>query len=369
MMVDYRSSLRIEPGREGAGSPQPGHRAPVARRSLSLDEYVEGVRRADRAILGRAITLIESSSDRDQRLAQELLTRLMPHTGGAHRVGITGIPGAGKSTFIETLGCNLTAAGHRVAVLAVDPSSGRSGGSILGDKMRMSRLAADPNAFIRPSPSAGTLGGVARKTRESMLICEAAGFDIVLVETVGVGQSETVVAGMTDFFLALMIAGGGDELQGIKRGLLELVDMLAINKADGDNRSRAESAAREYANAMHFMTPVDPGWTPPVVTCSAIDNVGIDELWRRIEEHRAIVTASGQLAARRKQQLLQWVWTMLEQQLQAMLTGHEQVGRLRLELEQAVLDGRLAPTLAARQLLEAFLTHPPDPPEVTDDPA
>ena len=259
--------------------PQPPPREPnddTRRRELPVDEYVTGVRGGDRAVLGRAITLIESRHEQHQDLAEQLLTRLMPDTGRAIRVGITGVPGVGKSTFIDALGTSLTAAGRRVAVLAVDPSSGVSGGSILGDKTRMPRLGVDDHAFIRPSPSAGTLGGVAAKTRETMLICEAAGFDVVLVETIGVGQSETVVSDMTDFFLALMLAGAGDELQGIKRGLLELVDMIVINKADGDNQVRAEQAAREYRNVMHYARPSDGDWTPPVLTCSALSGTGVD---------------------------------------------------------------------------------------------
>ncbi|HLU42943.1 MAG TPA: methylmalonyl Co-A mutase-associated GTPase MeaB, partial [Microthrixaceae bacterium] len=232
---------------------------------LSVDAYVEGVLAGDRAVLARTITLVESRSPRHREAAREVLERLLPHTGGAHRVGITGVPGVGKSTFIDQLGVNLTSAGHRVAVLAVYPTSSRTGGSILGDKTRMERLAVDPDAFIRPSPAGATLGGVARSTRETILVCEAAGFDVVLVETVGVGQSETVVADMVDFFLVLMLAGAGDDLQGIKKGILELADMIAINKADGDNREQAERAAADYRAALHLMRPTSPTWTPPVV--------------------------------------------------------------------------------------------------------
>lgn len=247
-----------------------------------LDTFVTGVRACDRALLARAITLIESTRADHQALAEALLQCLWPHTGGAVRVGITGVPGVGKSTFIEAFGRMLTKAGHRVAVLAVDPTSSRTGGSILGDKTRMTDLGADPNAFIRPSPTAGTLGGVARRTRETMALCEAAGFDVILVETVGVGQSETVVADMVDFFLVLMLPGAGDELQGIKKGILEIADMIAVNKADGENAPRAEAAARDYRGALHILKPASANWSPPVVTCSALKNQGLDTVWAEI---------------------------------------------------------------------------------------
>ncbi len=327
---------------------------PGQRRVFTIDDYFEGVRRCDRAMLGRAITLVESRLPDHQRQAQELLVRLLPYSGKAHRVGITGVPGAGKSTTIETLGSNLTARGHRVAVLAVDPSSGRTGGSILADKTRMERLAGDPNAFIRPSPSAGTLGGVTRTTRETMIVCEAAGFDIVLVETVGVGQSETMVHDMVDFFLVLMIAGAGDELQGIKKGVLELADMIAINKCDGDNDINAKRAAREYRNALHIMTPASPNWTVPVVMCSGLRNIGLDDLWAKILEHQRALTDSGELQARRRQQQLRWMWAMLDDRLMAALRSHPQVvDRLPL-IERSVMEGRITPTLAVDKLLEAF---------------
>ncbi|MFG0252205.1 MAG: methylmalonyl Co-A mutase-associated GTPase MeaB, partial [Phycisphaerales bacterium JB038] len=264
-----------DPERQAAREPK---EAAALRPNLSLAQYLEGVRGGDRVVLARAITLIESNRSDHQELAQALLTEVMPHTGQAIRLGITGVPGAGKSTFIEALGMQLVEQTRRVAVLAVDPSSQLTGGSILGDKTRMPRLAAEPLAFIRPSPTATALGGVARKTRESMLLCEAAGYETIIVETVGVGQSETVVAEMTDFFLALMIPGAGDELQGIKRGLLELVDMLAINKADGDNRARAEKAAKEYRMALHFMQARDEDWQVPVQTCSALSGAGVAEI-------------------------------------------------------------------------------------------
>ncbi len=327
---------------------------PPPRRRLSLDDYVEGVLAGDRAILGRAITLVESNRPRHQRQAQELLLRLLPHAGQAQRVGISGVPGAGKSTFIEALGCRLCDTGQRVAVLAVDPSSRVSGGSILGDKTRMQRLATHPGAFVRPSPSSGSLGGVGRKTRETMIVCEAAGYDIVLVETVGVGQSEVLVADMVDFFLVLMIAGAGDELQGIKRGILELADLVAVNKADGDNLLRAQRARQELETAAHFMQPISPHWKPPVVCVSALDGSGLPALWEQVLEHRRVLEAHGELATRRQRQRLRWMWAMVEEQLLAALRGHEQVRATLPALERDVLDGRLTPTLAARALLERF---------------
>jgi LAO/AO transport system kinase len=265
----------------------------------TLQEYADGVRAGDRAVLGRAITLIESAKDTHMAQAQALLQRLLPLTGTAHRIGITGVPGVGKSTAIDQLGMNLVEQGHRVAVLAVDPTSTRSGGSILGDKTRMVRLAQSRSAFIRPSPTSGTLGGVARKTRETMLLVEAAGFDVVIVETVGVGQSEVAVAAMVDFFLVLLLAGGGDDLQGIKRGIIEVADMIAITKADGDNVARARKAAATYQSALGIITPTSPGWVPPVLTISAQDDRGLDELWAKILDHRERMTATGEFQARR----------------------------------------------------------------------
>ncbi len=324
------------------------------RRDLTVAEHVAGVLQGDRVVLARTITLAESGVPEHERKAQEVLSALLPHVGRSYRVGITGVPGAGKSTFIEALGGNLTKQGHRVAVLAIDPSSSLSGGSILGDKTRMSELSANPAAFIRPSPSSCTLGGVTRKTRETMLICEAAGFDVILVETVGVGQSETVVDEMVDCFLILMIAGAGDELQGIKRGLLELTDIMAINKADGDNRLKAQSARRDYATALHFMRPKVPGWSPPVLTCSALRNEGLEEIWAKVLEHRAKLESSGELSARRRRQLGRWMWSMVEARLLSAFRHHPRVRCALPELESAVTEGRETATRAAQQLLEAF---------------
>jgi LAO/AO transport system kinase len=326
----------------------------MAPSSPSLSPLAAGIRAGDRATLARAITLIESKRADHRQAAHLLVQELLPATGRTVRLGITGAPGAGKSTTIDALGTSLTAQGHKVAVLAVDPSSSRTGGSILGDKTRMARLALDPNAFIRPSPSSGTLGGVAAKTRETMLVCEAAGYDVVLVETVGVGQSETAVADMTDFFLVLMVAGAGDELQGIKKGIVELADMIAINKADGDNIARANLAAGEYKAALHILAPRSPTWSPPVITYSALTGNGIAELWGQVLAHQEKMTASGELAARRREQQVKWMWTMLEERLTARLRGDPAVRAKLRQAEAAVADGRLAPTLAVEQIAQVL---------------
>lgn len=333
--------------------PRPARR-PARRRAIDVEALAEAVRSGDRAALGRAITLVESTLPKHQAQAQDLLLRLSPHAGEAHRIGITGVPGVGKSTFIEAFGMNLTGAGHRVAVLAVDPTSSRTGGSILADKTRMQRLSREPNAFIRPSPSSGTLGGVTRTTRETMVVLEAAGFDVVLIETVGVGQSETLVHGMVDFFLVLMLAGAGDEFQGIKKGVLELADLLAVNKADGDNARRAQAAAISYQHALHLMTPTSAAWTPPVQTCSAIENTGLPEIWAHIQAHRAALTETGELAERRRAQRLEWTWSMVEGRILDELRQHPEVRRVRAEVERQVVADEATPTLAAQAILRAF---------------
>ncbi|MEE1740462.1 methylmalonyl Co-A mutase-associated GTPase MeaB [Streptomyces sp. BE147] len=321
---------------------------------IDTDAYAGGVLDGKRAFIARAITLVESTRPDHRALAQRLLGELLPHSGRARRIGVSGVPGVGKSTFIDALGTMLTGLGHRVAVLAVDPSSSRTGGSILGDKTRMERLAVDRNAFVRPSPTAGTLGGVARATRESMVVMEAAGYDVVLVETVGVGQSETAVANMVDTFLLLTLARTGDQLQGIKKGVLELADAIAVNKADGPHERDARSAARELAGALRLMHPADAAWTPPVLTCSARESSGLDALWERLEQHRTLLESTGRLAAKRSEQQVDWTWTMVRDELLDSLRAHPAVRELSPDLERRVREGELTATLAAEQILGAF---------------
>jgi LAO/AO transport system kinase len=306
----------------------------------------------DRAALARAITRVESTRSDHQAEARALITAVMDKTGRAWRIGLTGVPGVGKSTLIEALGQHVTAKGRKVAVLAVDPSSSRTKGSILGDKTRMGALATDPNAFIRPSPSAGTLGGVARKTRESMLLCEAAGYDVVIVETVGVGQSETVVADMVDVFIALMLPGAGDELQGIKKGLLELAEILFVNKADGENETRARRAARDLEAALHLFAPVSPHWTPAVLTGSALTGGGIETLWDTVSAHRKALDNAGALTARRRDQQVRWLWSMVEDRVLEAFRTDSGVKAAAPALEQAVAEGRLPASEAAERLLK-----------------
>ncbi|MBF0333373.1 MAG: methylmalonyl Co-A mutase-associated GTPase MeaB [Alphaproteobacteria bacterium] len=310
----------------------------------------------DRRALARAITLIESSRPDHRPAAEALLEALTPHAGGAIRLGITGVPGVGKSTFIEAFGLHVIGQGHRVAVLAVDPSSPISGGSILGDKTRMEELSRDPRAFIRPSPSGRTLGGVARRTREAMLVCEAAGFDVVIVETVGVGQSETAVADMVDMFLLLLAPGAGDELQGIKKGIVELADAIVVNKADGDLAAAADRAMRDYRNALHLLRPASPHWRPPVLRCSAATRLGIDEVWATIRSYRHLMGEAGAIAERRARQALAWMWSEISQSLIETLRAHPEVRDSLPELERAVARGEIAPAAAARRLIRAFLT-------------
>lgn len=321
---------------------------------LTTDEYMEGILNFNRTVFSKAITLIESSLPAHQMLAQELILKCLPYSGNSARVGITGVPGAGKSTFIEALGKHLTAAGHRLAVLAIDPSSSRSKGSILGDKTRMEGLSVDPNAFIRPSPAAGSLGGVARKTRETIILCEAAGFDTIFVETVGVGQSEVAVHSMVDFFLLLMISGAGDELQGIKRGIMEMADAIAVNKADGDNRQKAAIACSQIKSALHLFPMPDSGWSPPAVTCSSLSGDGIPELWDLVNEYLRFTGSNGYFKEKRMQQARQIMLDYIDQQLHANFYNHPEVKLLLLNEETRLMKGEISPYQAATRLLEIY---------------
>jgi LAO/AO transport system kinase len=320
-------------------------------RAPDPEALAAGVLAGERRALAKAITLVESTRAEDKEAAQRLLERVLPATGKAARVGVSGVPGVGKSTFIEAFGLHLIGRGMKVAVLAVDPSRARSGGSILGDKTRMKLLSASPEAFIRPSPSGGSLGGVARRTREALLVCEAAGYDVVIVETVGVGQSEVAVSSMVDFFLVLMLPGAGDELQGIKKGILEIADALAVNKADGDNLSRATRAVADLSAALKFFRHASPHWTPPVLSVSAIEGRGMDEVWATIERHRQALGASGELVKRRRAQQQAWLWAMLEEGLKQRFLSRDDVQELLPELEEGVASSRITPTEAARRLL------------------
>ena len=349
----------VEKGVEGGHDGMPGQgrsslQNSARRRELTLEEYVDGVRSGDRGVLARAITLVESNNPDHMETAQELLKQLLPHTGKSIRVGITGVPGGGKSTFIEALGCYLTDNGHKVAVTAVDPSSSVSRGSILGDKVRMEKLARSPSAFIRPSPSGGTLGGVTRKTRETILLCEAAGYDVLLIETVGVGQSEIAVRSMVDFFLLLMITGAGDELQGMKRGVMEIADALVVNKADGDNKPAAEALRQEYDRVLHYLLPATEGWVTHAHMCSSLTGEGIDDVWRVIETFREKTQKSGAFERRRKHQVRDWLHAMVEQQLKTMFETNPNVNAMLPDIEKQVMDGTLPATSAAKKLLEGF---------------
>ena len=319
--------------------------------NMDPEFYIDGVLKKKRAIIAKSITLIESALAAHQQLAQNILDGLLPHAGNAIRIGISGVPGVGKSTFIESFGMMLIEKGHRVAVLAVDPSSSRSGGSIMGDKTRMEKLTLQPNAFIRPSPTSGTLGGVAKKTRESMIICEAAGHDVILVETVGVGQSETAVASMVDFFLVLMLAGAGDELQGIKKGILELADAIAINKADGNNIERAKEAQSEYEAALNLMESKSAVWSVPVLTCSALTQDGLEDIWKAILDHRQKLTGAGELAEKRRLQAIDWMWSLVENRLKDRFFNNSKVKAQLSAIVDAVENGKTTPTAAANELL------------------
>ncbi|AZG44366.1 methylmalonyl Co-A mutase-associated GTPase MeaB [Gordonia insulae] len=326
----------------------------AVRRRVDVDALEAAILADSRADLARAITLVESTRPDHRAAAQELLLRLTPHSGKSFRVGITGVPGVGKSTTIEALGMYLIEQGHKVAVLAVDPSSTRTGGSILGDKTRMGRLSMSKNAYIRPSPTSGTLGGVAKATRETIVMVEAAGFDVVLVETVGVGQSEVTVANMVDTFTFLTLARTGDSLQGIKKGVLELADVVVVNKADGKHLTEAKGAARELKNALKLIYPHDALWVPPVLTMSAIENTGVDEYWDAVLRHKKTLTDAGQFAARRNQQQIDWTWAMVHDIVLSRLANSPAVKDIRGDIEAQVRSADLTPALAAQQIVAAF---------------
>jgi len=320
-------------------------------RQMSVDDYVKGVRAGDRTALARAITLVESQSRQHEAQAQEVLHQVLPFTGQAKRVGITGAPGVGKSTFIESFGCQLVEQGHRLAVLTIDPTSSRSGGSILGDKTRMERLCQLPAAFIRPSPSGLSLGGVARRTRETMLLCEAAGFDTIVVETVGVGQTEITLRSMVDFFLLLLLPGAGDELQGIKKGIVEMADLVAINKADGENRLRAERARQDQAAALHYLQPTTKDWQTEVLLCAGLTGEGIPEIWERIEKFYAVLAPKGVITRRRQEQSLDWLAALIEDELQRRFYHDPRVKARLADVRQAVMRGDITAVRAAESLL------------------
>jgi len=318
-------------------------------------DYVDGILKHSRIALSKAITMIESSLPSHQETAQEILSLIMPYTGNSVRIGITGVPGAGKSTFIESFGMYLVESHHKVAVLAIDPSSSISGGSILADKTRMEKLSAHHNAFIRPSPSSGCLGGVARKTRESMLLCEAAGFDTVLVETVGVGQSETAVSSMVDFFLVLMLPNAGDELQGIKKGVLELADAIVVNKADGSQMEKAILSKKIYENAIHILTPASQDWTVPVLTCSSIENTGITEIWDTVLRHNKILKDNGELVKKRRKQAVSWMWSMFENKIKDYIFSIPKFEAEIALMQNKVESGTISSTQAAENIFKCLL--------------
>lgn len=321
---------------------------------LSVSQYVEGILKGDITILSQAVTLVESSKPEHQELAQEIIVKCLPFSGNSIRIGITGVPGVGKSTFIEAMGKHITSKGHKLAVLAIDPSSERTKGSILGDKTRMEDLSIDPLAYIRPSPSAGSLGGVARKTRETIVLCEAAGFNHIFIETVGVGQSETAVHSMVDFFLLLMLAGAGDELQGIKRGIMEMADAITINKADGNNVEKAGLARIQYMNALHLFPPSDSGWKPKVLTCSAFMKTGIAEIWQTIDEYLSLVKGNGYFQHKRNEQAKFWMYETINEQLRKNFYQNEKIIALMEESEQKVLKEEMSSFVAAKKLLDTY---------------
>ena len=347
-------SLKVNKGVMDVPSVSPYLKKITRQKKHTTTEFIEGIFQGNIAILSRAVTLLESSIDKHQRQAQKIIEKCLPHAGKSVRIGITGAPGAGKSTSIDLFGMYLIQKGHKLAVLAIDPSSVRTKGSILGDKTRMEALSREKNAFIRPSPSAGSLGGVARKTRETIILCEAAGFDTIFVETVGVGQSETAVHSMVDFFLLIQLAGTGDELQGIKRGIMEMADGIVINKADGDNIERANMAASHFRNALHLFPPTDSGWIPKVLTYSAHNNVGIDQIWEMIDEYIVYTKANGYFEQKRNEQAKYWMYESIHNRLLSVFYQHPNITKLLPQIEQKVLNNEVSSFIAAKHLLDLF---------------
>ena len=345
---------------EGVGQPEQTDKESVKRflqkkrKLLPVNTYVEGILTGDITMLSKAVTLVESSKPEHHKVAQEIIDNCLPHSGNSARIGITGVPGVGKSTFIEALGSHITKNGGKLAVLAIDPSSERSKGSILGDKTRMEELSGDKNAYIRPSPSAGSLGGVARKTRETIVLCEAAGYNHIFIETVGVGQSETAVHSMTDFFLLLMLAGAGDELQGIKRGIMEMADLLAINKADGNNLGKAEMAKNQYKNALHLFPKKESGWEPKVVTCSSLNKKGIAEIWKQVELYKKLTAENGYFQKKRNEQSTFWMRETIDEQMKRSFYHHPEIKKKLKEFENKVLNSEMSSFMAAGKLLEIY---------------
>lgn len=324
------------------------------KRRLTAEQYINGILAGDRVILSRAITIVESNLESDKFLAKDIVQAILPHSGKSFRIGVTGVPGVGKSTFIETFGKHLIENGHKVAVLSIDPSSQRSKGSILGDKTRMEMLTTMEEAYIRPSASGETLGGVANKTGETMLLCEAAGYDVILIETVGVGQSETAVHGMTDFFLLLMLSGAGDELQGIKKGIMEMADMLVIHKADGDNVKKSQLAKLQYENALHLFPAAESGWTPAVTTASSYENTGIEDIWSKMMEFRALVDGNGYFQENRKRQQIQWMYNNIHEELRRLFYSNTVIKDSLRDLEKEILESRISPVKAAEKIIAEF---------------
>ena len=347
--------LKVNKGVADVPSVNPYFKKISRPKQYSTTDFVEGIFRGDIAILSQAVTLIESAKEEHQQQAQQIIEKCLPYTGKSIRIGITGVPGAGKSTSIDSFGMYMVQKGHKLAVLAIDPSSERSKGSILGDKTRMEALSREKNAFIRPSPTAGSLGGVARKTRETIILCEAAGFDAIFVETVGVGQSETAVHSMVDFFLLIQLAGTGDELQGIKRGIMEMADGIVINKADGDNIERAKLAASHFRNALHLFPPTDSGWVPKVLTYSGYYNLGVKEIWDMIEEYMTFTKANGYFEQKRNEQARYWMHETIQDMLRNSFFHHPKIEYLLPQMEQKVLCNEISSFVAAKQLMDVFL--------------